>query len=64
MSAIAKVFLAALNPEQKTKACFEFAAEERENWHFIPRERKGLPLKEMTVGLHWAELSHWTNYCG
>lgn len=48
MSAIAKVFLAALNPEQKAKACFEFAAEERENWHFIPRERKGLPLKEMT----------------
>jgi hypothetical protein len=48
MSAIAKVFLAALTPEQKAKACFEFAAEERENWHFIPRERKGLPLKEMT----------------
>ncbi len=48
MSAIAKVFLAALTPEQKAKACFDFAAEERENWHFIPRERKGLPLKEMT----------------
>ncbi|WP_395748611.1 DUF3500 domain-containing protein [Prosthecobacter sp.] len=48
MSAIAKVFLAALTPEQKAKASFEFAAEERENWHFIPRERKGLPLKEMT----------------
>ena len=48
MSAIAKVFLAALTPEQKAKACFEFGAEERENWHFIPRERKGLPLKEMT----------------
>jgi len=48
MSAIAKVFLAALTPEQKAKATFEFAAEERENWHFIPRERKGLPLKEMT----------------
>ncbi|MDB6004512.1 MAG: hypothetical protein JWR15_1499, partial [Prosthecobacter sp.] len=48
MSAIAKVFLAALTPEQKAKACFEFASEERENWHFIPRERKGLPLKEMT----------------
>ena len=48
MAAIAKVWLAALTPEQKAKACFEFAAEERENWHFIPRERKGLPLKEMT----------------
>ena len=48
MSAIAKVFLSALTPEQKAKASFEFASEERENWHFIPRERKGLPLKEMT----------------
>lgn len=48
MSAIAKVFLSALTPEQKAKACFEFGSEERENWHFIPRERKGLPMKEMT----------------
>ena len=48
MAAIAKVFLAALRPEQKAKATFDFAAEERENWHFIPRERKGLPMKEMT----------------
>lgn len=48
MSAIAKVFLAALTPEQKAKASFGFSDEERENWHFIPRERKGLPMKEMT----------------
>ena len=48
MAAIAKVFLAALTPEQKAKATFDFAGEERENWHFIPRERKGLPMKEMT----------------
>lgn len=48
MAAIAKVFLSALNPEQKAKASFEFGGEERENWHFIPRERKGLPIKEMT----------------
>lgn len=48
MSAIARVFLAALTPEQKAKACYDFASEERENWHFIPRERKGLPLKDMT----------------
>lgn len=48
MSAIAKVLLAALTPGQKAKATFAFADEERENWHFIPRERKGLPMKEMT----------------
>lgn len=30
-----------LKPEQKEKATFKFEEEERENWHFIPRERKG-----------------------
>src|SRR5215212_9611926 len=44
----AKAFLAALTPETKAKAVFPFESEERENWHFIPRERKGLPMKEMT----------------
>jgi len=48
MAAIAKVFLASLDPSQKARASFDFASEERENWHFIPRERKGLPMKEMT----------------
>ena len=48
MAAIAKVFIAALPSDQKAKACFEFATEERENWHFIPRERKGLSMKEMS----------------
>lgn len=48
MADIAGIFLAALTPEQKAKATFEFGSEERENWHFIPRERKGLPMKEMT----------------
>lgn len=48
MAAVAKVFVSALTPEQKSRACFEFGSEERENWHFIPRERKGLPMKEMT----------------
>jgi hypothetical protein len=48
MAAAAKNFLAALTPEQKAKTVFEFADAERVNWHFIPRERKGLPMKEMT----------------
>src|SRR4051812_32601482 len=42
-------FLVTLTPEQKAKATFDFHDEERGNWHFIPRPRKGLPLKEMTV---------------
>jgi hypothetical protein len=41
-------FLAALSPEQRAKATFRFEDDERMNWHFIPKERKGLPLREMT----------------
>ena len=48
MAAAAKNLLAALTDDQRAKATFAFAADERENWHFIPKERKGLTLKEMT----------------
>jgi hypothetical protein len=41
-------FLAALDSEQRTKATFKFDDDERKNWHFIPKPRKGLPLREMT----------------
>ena len=41
-------FLASLSPEARAKASFSFDDAERLNWHFIPRARKGLPLKEMT----------------
>lgn len=43
----ARAFLASLDAGQKAKAMFPFDSPERFNWHFIPRERKGLPLKEM-----------------
>lgn len=48
MAEIANAFLAALQPEQKQQATFDFGNEERLNWHFIPRERKGLPMKAMS----------------
>ncbi len=48
MAATANNFLAALSPESRAKATFEFANEERANWHFVPMPRKGLPLKEMS----------------
>lgn len=41
-------FLAMLTPEQRQKATYPFDDAERFNWHFVPRERKGLPLKQMT----------------
>jgi hypothetical protein len=39
---------AALTPEQQLKVGFEFSDPLRYDWHFIPRPRKGLPIKEMT----------------
>src|SRR6266566_3469234 len=42
-------FLAALGPEQRAKATFRFEDDERMNWHFIPKERKGIPFREMTA---------------
>ncbi len=48
MTEIAKTFLGSLTAEQKTKAAFAFADDERENWHFVPIERKGLAMKEMS----------------
>lgn len=47
MSEAAAAFLAALTPEQQAKARFQFTDAERENWHFIPRARLDLPIKEM-----------------
>lgn len=48
MADAAKKFLAALTPEQRGTASIEFKSDERFNWHFVPRDRKGLALKEMT----------------
>ena len=42
MATAAMSFWNALTPEQQGKAGFEFKDEERLNWHFVPRARKGL----------------------
>jgi hypothetical protein len=47
MAVAAGRFLAALSPEQAAKATYPFDAPERLDWHFIPRPRKGLPIKEL-----------------
>ena len=47
MSGAATAFWKSLTPEQQKKAGFDFKSDERLNWHFIPRDRLGLPLKEM-----------------
>jgi hypothetical protein len=48
MTECANRFLAALDNNQRGKATFPFDTDERMNWHFIPKERQGLPLREMT----------------
>jgi hypothetical protein len=48
MSDAANTLLKSLSPEQKAQAVFDFNADERLNWHFIPKERKGLPVKAMS----------------
>jgi len=47
MAEAAGHFLATLDDAQRAKATFEFKDEERQNWHFIPKERPGLTIKEM-----------------
>lgn len=47
MAEAASKFWASLSPDLQAKASFEMKDAERLNWHFIPRARKGLPLKEM-----------------
>ena len=51
MATAADRFLATLTPEQRAQATFEFQADERLKWHFIPTEmfpRNGLTIKAMT----------------
>lgn len=43
----AQQFLASLTAEQRAKALMEFNDEERFNWFYVPRARRGIPLKEL-----------------
>lgn len=41
-------FVGTLTADQRKLATYPLDDEERFNWHYVPRERKGLPLKQMT----------------
>ena len=43
----AQTFLDGLSPEQRTKAWLRFDAPERLDWHWVPRDRSGISLKEL-----------------
>ncbi|HEX6059070.1 MAG TPA: DUF3500 domain-containing protein [Gemmatimonadaceae bacterium] len=49
MQQAAETFLASLSVAQRSKATFAFEDAERLDWHFVPRARRGLPLKEMSA---------------
>ncbi len=48
MVSAAKAYLNSLTPELRARTSMPFNADERLNWHFIPIERKGVALREMT----------------
>ena len=45
----ADAFLASLSGAQRSKALFAFDDAERLDWHFVPRQRRGLPLSDMSA---------------
>jgi hypothetical protein len=47
MADAAQRFLSTLSPEQHARTVFAFEDEQRFDWHFVPQDRKGLPLREM-----------------
>jgi hypothetical protein len=49
MAAAAETLLQSLAPEQHQRAVFTFEDHERFDWHYVPRQRAGLPLKDMTA---------------
>jgi uncharacterized protein DUF3500 len=48
MADTARAFLNSLTDEQRAQATYAFDNDERFDWHFIPKPRKGLALRDMT----------------
>src|SRR5438876_5528398 len=56
METAAKNILNSMTPEQRAKATYKFDDDQRFDSHFIPKPRKGLPLREMTS--YQSKLAH------
>jgi hypothetical protein len=56
-AAAAGNFLASLDAWQKAKAAHPFTSDERENFRYTPRDRAGLPLKEMNAAQRAAAMT-------
>jgi hypothetical protein len=50
MAEAALRLLTALEPAQRERAQFDFADSERLNWHYVPRQRRGIALQDLTLG--------------
>ena len=64
MADAANKFVAALTPEQKTKAMLRFDEPDRFNWQESPGPRKGLPLREMTEPQRKLAMELWRTGVG
>jgi hypothetical protein len=49
MTAAAQAFISAMSGEVAAKLTFQFGDDERLDWHFIPRDRKGVAFREMNT---------------
>ncbi len=49
MARAAQTYLASLGAEQRARGTWPWEAKERFDWHFVPRERYGVRLKEMSA---------------
>src|SRR5512147_1161236 len=47
LAATAAGFIESLNPDQRARALLAFDSEERHDWHYVPRQRPGLALRDM-----------------
>jgi hypothetical protein len=56
LAASAKAFVDSLEQGQKGKVQLAFDSDERFNWFYIPKDREGLPLKQMTAPQQQAAL--------
>jgi hypothetical protein len=48
MSSAASAFLNTLSPDQSKRATYEFSSDERLNWAFVPKNRNGIPFKDLS----------------
>ncbi len=48
MATAANKFIQLLSDKQKEKTLFHFDDKERYDWHYIPKSRNGIPLKDLT----------------